>query len=135
MIDTVVRRVAVVVSLLTAPAALAADEAPPAAPTFEGWTVKSDDVIPQAKVAEIAKKLGGKISALRNTVYDVKGEKVQVNVMAAADAAEADKLIVSLTKNKAAWSCVRKGTTIYEFVGGPKATDVIKKASATLSGG
>jgi hypothetical protein len=135
MLDTLIGRVAVVICLAVAPAALAADEAPPAAPTFDGWTVKSDDVIPAAKVAEIAKKLGGKLISLRNTVYDVKGEKVQVNVMAAADAGEADKLVASLTKNKAAWSVVRKGTTIYEFVGGPKANDVIKKASATLSGG
>jgi hypothetical protein len=134
MLDTLVGRVAVVVSLAVAAAALAADEAPPAAPTFDGWTVKTDDVIPAAKVAEISKKLGGKLTALRNTVYDVKGEKIQINVMAAADAAEADKLVAALTRNKAAWSVARKGTTIYEFVGGPKANDAIKKASATLSG-
>jgi hypothetical protein len=128
-------RSAVAVTLLLVPAALAADEAPPPAPTIEGWTVKSDNVIPAAKTAEIAKKLGGKLTALRNTVYDVKGEKVQVNVMVAADAAEADKLVAAITKNKAPWSCVKKGTTVYELVGSNKAADAMKKASATLSGG
>ncbi len=134
MLNSALSRAAVVIALAVAPNALAADDAPPPAPTFEGWTVKSDDVVAAAKTEQIAKKLGGKITALRNTVYDVKGEKIQVNVMTTPDAAEGDKLVAAITKNKAPWSCVRKGTTIYEFVGANSAVDAMKKASTTLSG-
>ena len=132
-------RLALLVCLTLAPVALADLAAPPppvppAAPTFEGWTVKSDEVISASKTAQISKKLGAKVTALRNTIYTVKGKKVQVNVMVAASDAEADKLVASLSKSKAPWSSVRKGITVYEFVGDNKASEEMKKASASLSG-
>jgi hypothetical protein len=120
-----------------APAAAAPATAPadalPAAPTFDGWTIKSDKVASKKEADKIAAKLGGKITALRNTVYDVSGKKVQINVIVASDDAAADKIFASLTKKKAEWSCARKGNVLYEFVGKNDAMDEMKKAHAQLS--
>ena len=136
----VARALALCLPLLAAPVVFAASVAPaatpelPAAPAFDGWVVKSDTVVSAEKTAGIAKKLGGKISALRNVIYDVGGKKVQVNVLVASDAAEGDKLVASLSKEKASWSVARKGNVVYELVGKNDVLDEMKKAHDTLAG-
>jgi hypothetical protein len=105
----------------------------PAAPAFDGWTVKSDNVVPAKDIAPIAKRLGANITALRNTVYDVAGKRIQINVIVVADASDGDKVVASLTQMKPAWSVLRRGTTIYEFVGQNDAIDLMKKAREQLA--
>lgn len=108
------------------------EEAPPAAAAFDGWTIKSDTVVPRKQITGIESKLGGKIKALRNVTYEVNGKKVQVNVIVPADATEADKLYGSLTKGKPEWAVARTPGAIYEFVGKNDAMEDMKKARATL---
>ena len=107
--------------------------APPPAPSFDGWTVKADGVASPESIVPIAKRLGAKISALRNVIYEVGWKRIQINVLLVADGADADAAVASLTKMKPAWSIVRKGTTLYEFVGKNDAIDAMKKASEQLS--
>jgi hypothetical protein len=110
-----------------------AAESAPAAPAFEGWVIKQDNVIARKQITSIESKLGGKIKALRNTTYDVKGKTIQVNVISAASAADADAIYRSLTQAKADWSVVRKGALLYEFVGKNDVMDDIKAARARLA--
>ena len=104
------------------------------APALDGWTVKSDVLESAKKTSPVEKKLGGKIKALRNTVYDVSGKKVQINTMQGADAAEADKLFAALSKTKPAWAVVRKGDVVYELVGKNSAMAEMKAAHDKLAG-
>ncbi len=126
-------RILLAASLFFAALPAHADDAGPAAPTFDGWVVKKDTVVPRKKVTPIETKLGGKIKSLRNTEYEVNGKKLQVNVLVAADATAGDALRQGLTKGKAEWAVVRKGDVLYEFVGKNDSIDDMKKAAATLA--
>jgi hypothetical protein len=128
-------RIVLAASLLLAAVAVPAhaDKADPAAPTFDGWVVKSDTIVPRDRVAPIEAKLGGKIKSLRNTEYEVNSKKVQINVLVAADAAAGDAIRAALTTGKAQWAVVRKGEVLYEFVGKNDATEEMKKAAAALA--
>jgi hypothetical protein len=107
---------------------------PPPAPAMPaGWTVKSDAEIPRDKIYEVEYRLEGKIKALRNTVYDVNGKKVQLNTIVPASANEGDKIIRILGNLKTPDSYVRKGDVIYEFVGENDVLDQIKKAHEALA--
>jgi hypothetical protein len=108
-------------------------ETPPPAPAFPGWVIKTDVAVSQEKIGDVESRLGGKIKALRNVVYEVNGRTVQVNVIVPRDATEADKLYGALTKMKPAWAVVRKGNVVYEFVGRNESMDDMKKAHDTLA--
>lgn len=108
-------------------------ETPPAAPSFDGWTIKTDTVVQRDKIGEVEYRLEGKIKALRNTVYEVHGKKVQLNVIVPQDAQEADKLFRILANKKPAWAYVRKGGLIYEFVGQNESMEDIQAAQGKLS--
>ncbi len=60
------------------------------------WKVVSDFDVPVKQVLQIADKLGVKVSSLRNTLYDVKGQSVQLNVIITPDRTNADKLMTKL---------------------------------------
>ena len=91
--------------------------APPAPTMPAGWSVTSDANIPAAQLPRIAETLGGNIVALRNTVYDVKGKRIQLNILVAADAANADAIMTSFKDIKPDEFLLRKDLIIYEFVG------------------
>ena len=82
-----------------------------------GWNVESDVDVPSEQIDAIADKLGAKIESLRNTVYDVHGKRVQLNVIVAPDSDNADKLMVELRTMKSEEGLLQDGRTIYEFVG------------------
>ena len=110
-----------------------AGEPPPPAPAFEGWTVKTDVVIPRDQIFEPEARLEGKIKSLRNTVYEVNGKKVQVNVVVPQDSSEADKIFRILANKKPPWAYVRKGDVLYEFVGQNESMPDIQKAHDKLA--
>jgi hypothetical protein len=107
---------------------------PPPAPTLPAaWVVKADNEIPREKIFEVEYRLEGKIKALRNTVYEVNGKKVQLNTIVPASPNEGDKIIRILGNMKAQYSYVRKADVIYELVGGNEATEEIKAAHDALA--
>lgn len=62
-------------------------------------------------------KLGADLSSVRNTVYEVNGKRVQINVIITPDPENAEKLISKLRSMKSEEALLRKGLTVYEFVG------------------
>ena len=98
-------------------ASIASSDAPPAPDMPSGWKVEIDFEVPSPHVASIAEKLGAEIESLRNTIYDVNGKRVQLNVIVTPDSENAEKLMAKLKSMKSDVGLLRKNLTIYEFVG------------------
>lgn len=108
----------------------------PAAPAMPPeWVVQSDVDLPIDALPALEAQLGGKVKAVRNTIYALGSVRVQLNTIAPVDAAAADAIYRTLSMSKPAYALARKGDVIYEFVGPDVATEAIKKAQASLMGG
>ncbi len=92
-------------------------KAPPAPEMPVDWKVVSDFDVPVEQAKQIAQELGVNLSSLRNTLYDVNGQSVQLNVIITPDRANADKLMTKLKTMKGEVALLRNDLTIYEFVG------------------
>ena len=92
-------------------------KAPPAPEMPADWKVVSDFDVPAEQTKAIGRNLGVNLSSLRNTIYDVRGKRVQVNVLIVADAETADRLMAKLRTMKGEEGLLRKGLVVYEFVG------------------
>ena len=110
-------RLAGVIFVLVACAKSPKTDAPPAPEMPAHWKVVFDVEIAPGQIKPIEDKLGGNISALRNTAYDVKGIRVQINLIVAPDAKNADRLMAKLESIKSKQALLRKDLIIYEFVG------------------
>ncbi len=84
----------------------------------EGWKVLESFIVNANQTTAIARKLGGRISKLSNTVFSVDGQRVQINVFECAAAADADTVHKAVldTKGHPAY-CLRLGNVLVEFVG------------------
>lgn len=80
------------------------------------WTVTSDDDLGAADIAPVAQQLGADVSALRNTVYDISGKRMQLNTIVAATATDADRIMTALGNMKSEEFFLRRELIIYEFV-------------------
>jgi hypothetical protein len=96
------------------------------------WKVTSDMSFPPGQIEPIAERLGGEIAALRNTVYEVNGKRVQLNTIVARDAASADQIMSSLREMKPDDFLLRKGLTLYEFVGKNEAQPEMRAGKAHI---
>jgi len=56
----------------------------------EGWKVQASLSVPQDRIGEFEKVLGGKILALSNTIFAAHGQRVQVNLIECATRADAE---------------------------------------------
>jgi len=116
-----------------APEATSQRVQPPPAPAMPaGWSVRSDWVVPDDQRQAIGDKLGAPLLALRNTVYDADGQRVQLNVLLAADAGGAKSIMSGLRQQKSEEALVRKGRVVYELVGSNTAGAQITQARAVL---
>lgn len=107
--------------------------APPPAPAMPaGWSLRSDWVVPDDQRQAISDKLGAPILGLRNTVYDAAGERVQLNVLLAADVAGAQALVATLRGMKSDEALVRRGRVVYELVAGNSAQAQVAEAHTLL---
>ena len=107
----------------------------PAAPTMPShWKVTSDVDFPADQIKPIAEKLGGNVTALRNTDYDVNGKRLRINTIVASDDANADSIMESLRKMKSDVALLRKGLIIYEFVGTNDVLPEIGEGKAHIEG-
>lgn len=96
-----------------------------------GWQVIDSFVVPREKTEAIAKKLGGRIKNLSNTVFSVQGKRLQVNVVKCTNAQEAEKIYKNILKMKADPAfCLRLGNSVVEFVGDD--AELAKKAVYAL---
>jgi len=92
-------------------------DTPPAPEMPAHWKVISDFQVPSAQVDAMSRKLGAELTGVRNSVYDVNGKRVQINVIAASDAGMVEKLMTHLRSIKAEDALLKKGEIVYEFVG------------------
>lgn len=97
--------------------AASSSETPSALAMPADWKVVSDFLVPADQVQPMSASLGAELSSVRNTVYDVGGKRVQVNVMIVPDASNGDKLMTKLLTIKGAEFFLRKDLVVYEFVG------------------
>ena len=92
-------------------------KAPPAPEMPADWKVVSDFQVPVGQVKPMSKKLAADISSVRNTVYEVNGKRVQLNVIITPDTGNAEKLMAKLMSMKSEQALLRKDLIVYEFVG------------------
>ena len=81
------------------------------------WEVTSDFLVPADQLRAMRQKLGADITSVRNTIYDVNGQRVWINVIVAPDAASTEKVMKKLRSMKSEEALLRRDLTIYEFVG------------------
>ncbi len=81
------------------------------------WKVVSDFQVPAEQVKAMSATLGADLTGVRNTVYDVNGKRVQINVIVTTDPWNAEKLMTKLRSMKAEEAFLQKGLIVYEFVG------------------
>jgi hypothetical protein len=94
-----------------------AAETPPAPEMPAHWKVISDFNVPEGQVKAMSRKLGADLDGVRNTVYDVNGKRVQINVIITPDSSNAENLMIKLRSIKSDDALLRKGLVVYEFVG------------------
>ena len=82
----------------------------------KGWAIVQDDAIVGPELARIEGQLCAKLKTLRNTVYQVNDNRVQINMLIAVDAESAEAATTFLTSLKPSEFVLRKDLTIYEFV-------------------
>lgn len=80
-----------------------------------GIVVQSSQELSREQTAGIARRLGGKIQRLTNSVIDVQGAPIKVNVIVAADKSSADAIHKSLGKPFPL--SLQKDLTLVEYVG------------------
>jgi hypothetical protein len=82
-----------------------------------GVFVDKSTEAPAAQTDAISKKLGGRITRLSNSIVRVHGRAIQVNVITAANEADAKAIHAGLAKIKAFPFCLRKDSLVVEYVG------------------
>jgi hypothetical protein len=119
--------------LMVASAAHADLGAPLPGPVPWTWTVQWDMLLPDTQLTDFSAKLGGKLSGLRNTRFDVgDGKTVQINALAAASSTDADVIFARIAQSKPKEFLVRRGNVVYEFVGKNDVIPMIRKAVSML---
>ena len=114
----------------------AADEVVPATPIVPtGWKVLNDSNPShnEREFLEIEGRLKGRVKGMRVTTYEVEGKRVQLITIVPMSAAEGDKIYRILANTKQPWSYLRKGDTLYEFVGPTEAEKEITAAHDMLA--
>jgi hypothetical protein len=81
------------------------------------WNVTTDFEVPVVQVRAMSKELGVELGAVRNTIYDVNGKQVQINVIVTMDIGNAEKLMTKLKTIKIEETLLQKDLIVYEFVG------------------
>jgi len=114
---------------------VAKPEAPPAPAMPAGWEVTTDMSFPANEVRRVGRNLGGELVSLRNTVFEVNGKRVQLNIMEAADEAAANRIMLRLRDMKPADVVLKKGVVLYELVGADDAVAEMRAGRAHLEGG
>ena len=108
-------------------------EAPATPKMPKRWRVTSDINFSAADIRPVSDQLGAKVSALRNTTYDIKGKRLKLNTIVAATAGDADAIVAALGKMKPKEFFLRRGLIIYEFVGSDDTNRDMRKGRARLA--
>jgi hypothetical protein len=96
------------------------------------WKLITNFQVPAEQVKAMSSKLGAEFSSVRNIVYDVKGKRVQINVIVTPDTGNAEKLMTKLRSMKAEETLLQQGLSVYEFVGQNEALPMIAEGRKHL---
>jgi hypothetical protein len=83
-----------------------------------GWAIADSFVVPDDQRAQIEENLGGQITRVSNTMFDVRGRQVQVNLLdcpTEADATSVRESILEIKGGDPAF-CILDGLRVVEFV-------------------
>ncbi len=89
------------------------------------------DISPEQREA-IGRRLGGGIQEMTNSLLQIHGQRLQVNLMTADSDASADAIYASISKLKAAPFCIRHDRLVVEYVGDNLDAAFATKASYEL---
>ena len=131
--NTFLRLVAVGVLCVTACGQSEPAQAPATPDMPSHWTVVQDVNFAAADIKPVAARLGAKVSALRNTTYDVGGQPLKLNTIVAATPADAEAIMAALGQMKPDEFFVRRGLLIYEFVGADVVIPEMRTGRALLT--
>lgn len=107
----------------------------PPAPGMPGhWKVVSDKALPPEEVRRIGQNFDAELTAVRNTVYNVNGKAVQLNLFVASDDANTEKVMAKMRAIKGEQGFLRKDLMVYEFFGGNEALPEIAEGRKHLGG-
>jgi len=82
------------------------------------WRIENSFIVSRDQTVPIAKKLGGRIKNLSNTIFSVDGKRFQVNVIECVTPAETEKIYKSILKMKGDPAfCIKLDNSVVEFVG------------------
>lgn len=98
-----------------------------------GWTVVTDTVVGPARLPSLEGTLDADLVSVRNTVYEVEGKRVQLNTIRAATPNAAKRAVTVLQRMKSEQAILRKGATVYEFVGPNEVLPLIRAGRAHLA--
>jgi len=98
----------------------------------EGWKIERSFVASPAQTAAISQKLSARISRVTNTIFSVKGQRLQVNVLYCPTARDAEKTYEALLAAHGGRTlcALRDGNSVVEFVS--KDINLIKAAHRVL---
>lgn len=82
-----------------------------------GWEVTEDFLVTQTELAQFSTAMGTTLVGARNTIFDVDGQTVQVNTVIVANEIDAEQVWTFMTNAKPEQFLLRRGLTVYEFVG------------------
>jgi hypothetical protein len=84
----------------------------------EGWKIEKSFLVPRNQTADIARRLGGRIENLSNTIFYIDDKKFQVNFIECLSPRGAEKIYGSILKLKSGPAfCLKFESTVIEFVG------------------
>ena len=84
----------------------------------EGWTETEVIEVDLPRTAQVAARLGAKITRLKNVIYKVDGERFQLNTILCPDEGNARRIAAALLviHGGVDCRCLRQGNVVYEFV-------------------
>jgi len=84
----------------------------------EGWKIEKSFLVPRNQTADIARRLGGRIENLSNTIFYIDDKKFQVNFIECLSPRGAEKIYGSILRLKSDHAfCFKFESTVIEFVG------------------
>ena len=90
------------------------------------WQIVLDAQVTPQRLAEFESRMSARLLGFRDTIYTVGGRRVQINTIIAASPADAERVMSYLLTGKSEEALLRRGTTVYEFVGPNEVMDLIR---------
>jgi hypothetical protein len=97
------------------------------------WQAVNDYLVTPQQLAGLASRMSARLLGVRNTFYTVGGRRVQLNTIIAASPPDAERVMAYMLTIKSEDALLRRGTTVYEFVGPNEVTDLIRAGRQHLN--